>query len=73
MATLADSLHERLAEYGLIEARNKVKAAAQTVAQFVADFIAGRVDVAPGTVTNYRQTETKLVEFFGTRDRKSVV
>jgi len=67
LATVADSLHERLAGFGLVEPRHNAKASAQTLAQFVADFIAGRVDVKPGTVTNYRQAESKLVEFFGTK------
>ena len=66
MATLADSLHERLADFGLIEPRHKAKVAAETVARFVADFIAGRVDVKTGTITNYKQAESKLVAYFGT-------
>ena len=66
VASLADSLHERLADFGLIEARHKSKAVSQTVSLFVADFIGGRVDVKSGTITNYRQTESKLVAYFGT-------
>ncbi len=72
IAALADSLHDRLAEFGLIEPRGKAKAASQTVAQFVADFITGRVDVKRGTVTNYRQAEAKLVEFYGTKKLAAV-
>ena len=72
IAALADSLHERLAEYGLVEPRHKAKSASQTVAEFVADFIAGRVDVAAGTVTNYRQAQAKIVEFFGSKKLAAV-
>ena len=72
IAALASSLHERLAEYGLVEPRHKAKSASQSVAQFVADFIAGRVDVSAGTVTNYRQAESKMVEFFGSKKLAAV-
>lgn len=52
LATIAGPLHSRLAEFGLVELRQRTKSASQTVAQFVADFIIGRVDVKPGMVTN---------------------
>ena len=63
---ISDTLHVRLVNAGLAEPRHKAKAMTQTVAQFIELFITGRPDVKPGTVTNYRQAQAKLVEYFKT-------
>ena len=72
LTTLDDDLHAKLAAHNLVEPRRKADVVTLTVAQFVADFIASRVDVKPGTVANYRQAEAKLVEFFGTKKLAAV-
>ena len=72
LSSLDDDLHVKLAAHELVEPRRKADVVVLTVSQFVADFIAGRVDVKPGTVTNYRQAESKLVEFFGTKKLAAV-
>ena len=70
IATLADSLHERLAEYGLVESRQaRNKSAVLTLSDFLAQFIAGRSDKAEGTLIHYRQARGLLLEFFGVDTR----
>ena len=63
IATLAESLHERLAEFGLVEPRHK--ATVPTLGPFVEDFISGRADKALGTLAHYQRAKLLLVEFFG--------
>ncbi len=57
---VGQELHEKLSNAGLIERRVSLN-----LGDFVADYIARRSDVEPGTVTNYHQVRLNLVAFFG--------
>ncbi len=59
---IGDDLHEKLAKVGLVEPRGNVNEI--TLAEFIEVFIAGRVDVKPGTVMNYRMCQAKLLAYF---------
>ena len=63
LASIGDTLHNRLAAVGLVEPR--VKQAAVTISQFTEQFIAGLVDAKPRTAVNLGQTRRVLLEFFG--------
>lgn len=63
IATLADSLHERLAEFGLLAPRRKAEKA--ELEAFIDSFIAGRSDKAAATLSHYQRAKLLLVEFFG--------
>ena len=67
LGNIPDALHKKLVKAGLTQPRHDATATAQspdTLAQFVEQFITGRPDVKPGTVTNYRQAQAKLVAYF---------
>lgn len=57
---LGQSIHDKLAAAGLVDLR-----VASNLGDFIADYIARRSDVAPGTTMNFGTCETNLVEFFG--------
>ena len=57
---LGQSIHDKLAAAGLIAQR-----VSSSLGDFVADYIARRSDVEPGTVTNYHHVQLNLVAFFG--------
>ena len=66
IATLADSLRERLSVFELIEPRPaRNRPVVLTQAEFADQFIAGRLDKAEGTLIHYRQAKGLLVEFLG--------
>lgn len=71
VADIGDDLHKKLAKVGLVEPRGNVKeiTLAEFIDQFIDQFIAGRVDVKPGTVTNYRICQAKLVAYFKSTKR----
>ncbi|HEY4261848.1 MAG TPA: phage integrase SAM-like domain-containing protein, partial [Schlesneria sp.] len=70
--TLADSLHEKLASFGLVESRTSKRAS--TVAAFVDGFIANReADTKESTRTVYKRTRKHLVGFFGAEVQLSSV
>ena len=60
---LDDALAEKLAKLGLIESRKR-PGDNLTLNEFIESFIAGRMDVKPGTVMNYRMCQAKLVAYF---------
>ena len=58
---LGDDLHSKLAEHGLVVARQRT-----TLKAFIDDFILRhKLDVSKRTVLNWEQTRGKLIEFFG--------
>lgn len=62
LASVEDSIAEKLAKVGLAPKR-----ATALLAGFVDQYIAGRCDVKPSTLTSYGHTRRNLVEFFGER------
>ena len=65
VASIPDWLAEKLAAVELIAPREKRKADAQTVDGFIDEYLSGRVDVKPGTMTQLRQSQKNLREFIG--------
>ena len=63
LATIDDGLRDKLAAVGLAEPRRpKPKA---TLGLFLADYIGSRAKLKPNTLRNYRQTEKRLIDYFG--------
>lgn len=60
LADLSPGLRAKLAAAGLVEEKRRV-----TVAELVADFLASRSNVKPGTMVNLRQATDRVVEFLG--------
>ena len=63
IANLDDKWHAKLAEKGLVQARQA--AIAMTLAGFLETYFARRTDVKPATKINWGHTQRCLVEFFG--------
>jgi len=63
LASLPDTMHGKLAAVGLVMPREATRAV--HLGKFVADYIAGRVDVKPLTLVNLNQARKALVRFFG--------
>ena len=63
LSTLDDDLHAKLAAHELVEPR--IKPVLATLSVFVDQFIAGRADKAPATLSHYERAKLLLVEFFG--------
>ena len=62
LSMLGDDLHAKLMAVGLVEPRHKTAVA--TLGLFVDQFIAGRTDMAQGTLIHYRQAKGLLIEYF---------
>ncbi len=62
LTELSDDLHAKLVTHGLAERRFKIAVA--TLGVFVDQFIAGRTDMAQGTLIHYRQAKGLLIEYF---------
>src|SRR5438094_5771291 len=60
-----DKLHDRISRFGLCEPRTVGLRGQMQLAKMLDDFIARRTDLKPGTITTFKQTRDKLVEFFG--------
>lgn len=60
LSKVGQDIHDKLNNAGLIEQR-----ASSNLGDFVADYIARRLDLESGTVTNYHQVRLNLVAFFG--------
>lgn len=60
MESIGDTLHAKIAHAGLIEPRTR-----RTLNEFIDQYIAGRNDVKPGTIANWRYAQRQLIEFFG--------
>ncbi len=60
LASVDDVMNDKLAAVGLIPRRRVT-----TLAAFVDDYIAGRIDVKPGTLTVYGHTRRCLVDHLG--------
>ena len=60
LSKVGQDIHDKLNKAGLIELRES-----SNLGDFIADYIARRSDVDPGTVTNYHQVRLNLVAFFG--------
>jgi len=60
LSKVGQDIHDKLNKAGLIELR-----VSSNLGDFIADYIARRSDVEPGTVTNYHQARLNLVAFFG--------
>ena len=73
IATLADSLHERLADFGLIEPREKPASSNNTLVAFVESYIAKRTDTKPATKIVYKRTRNLLEKYFGADRRLASV
>ncbi len=61
----------KLAKVNLIEVPGTARKPL-TVEQFCNEFITGRPDAKPGTVTNYEQAKLKLVEYFKSKKLQAV-
>ena len=65
LGSIDDAIHTKLVKAGLAKERHKVAStAADTLAVFVDQFIAGRTDMAEGTIIDYRQAKGLLIEYF---------
>ena len=62
LSELSDDLHAKLVAHELVEPRHKTAVA--TLGVFVDQFIAGRTDMAQGTLIHYRQAKGLLIEYF---------
>lgn len=62
LASIGDKLHERLANAGLVAARERPEA---RLAVFVAGYVAKRTDAKPRTVLNLKMFGDRLIAFFG--------
>jgi len=60
LSKAGDQLHAKLSNAGLIETR-----ASSLLGEFIADHIARRSDVAPGTTMNFETCERNLNDYFG--------
>jgi integrase len=60
LASRSDSLLSKLADAGLCERRAKA-----TLGAFVDEYIASRTEAASNTVRNWKNTRTKLTDYFG--------
>ena len=60
LSKVGQDIHDKLNKAGLIELR-----VSSNLGDFIADYIARRSDVEPGTTMNFKTCETNLVEFFG--------
>ncbi len=68
MKTIDQTLHQRLARVGLIEARKTA-----VLGEYLTGYIQRRVDAKPGTVLKWRATEVQLKSFFGAgRDLRTI-
>ena len=65
VAGLPDKLHRRLERIGLVTPREQIEI--PRLPEWLRQYIDGRTDVKPGTLTNLKQTEGNLVAFFGDR------
>lgn len=63
LADIGDTLHARLARAGLIEPREARQRA--TLGPFTSHYIEGRMDAKPRTITNLKQAQARMIEFFG--------
>ena len=63
LSTLDDDLHAKVAAHELVEPR--IKPVLATLAVFVDQFIAGRADKAPATLSHDERAKLLLLEFFG--------
>ena len=71
VAELDDALHKRLAAVGLLKSREA--ATVVSVAGFLKDYVARRVDVKPATREVWRQVEKNLLDCFGAnRDLRTI-
>lgn len=59
VTSIDDVLRDRLARHRLVQRR-----AATTIGAFFEDYIAGRTDAKPATLTTFRRAQAKLVGFF---------
>ena len=71
VADLDGSLRSRLEALRLIEPRKGV--GIPTISEWVGRYIAGRTDVRPNTMLNYKKTAKDLVSFFGTNRRLDTI
>lgn len=68
IATLGDTLHDKLAHAGLIDARSTA-----TLGPFIDDYIRRRSDVKPTTITTYQRARRYLIRYFGEhRDLRTI-
>jgi integrase len=65
LAGIGDDLHARIVRAGLCDARSAVTPSLQSMASYVAGYIARRKDLGRRTLLNLGQVEAKLVEHFG--------
>jgi integrase len=71
LAGLADSLHDKLSQVGLVERRERAKVV--TLREFLDGFMERRKDVKPATKEIWRQTANNLTNHFGNdRDITSI-
>jgi len=63
VADLPDAMHDKLARAGLVVARKTARCA--KLGAFLDDYIAGRCDVKPATLTVLGHTRRNLVDYFG--------
>ena len=66
MNTLSDSMHEKLAAVGLVEAKKTTM-----LGEWVDRYIEGRKSLKPGTIRNLRRNADLLIGYFG-RERELV-
>ncbi len=63
VADLPDKMHEKLVEFGLVDRRQKSQSV--PMGEFVAGYIASRIDLKRSTVLVLRQAEQSLMDYFG--------
>jgi len=66
IARLSHAMHAKIAKSKLIEPRAASDTARPpTLGEFIASYIAGRIDAKPNTIKNLQAAQARLVEFFG--------
>lgn len=68
LATIGDTLYDKLVVVGLCQPREPIagaKSAKATLGEFLAEYLDMRSDVKPSTMRHLREAKKKLEEFFG--------